>query len=74
MKTLRIQKLLEQEMELNALKLEHEKKMSALKEQHLIQMHKYELRTIVAAMETAELQLETKKMKNFHSLNFLLRS
>lgn len=60
-KTQRIQKLLEQEMELNTLKIEHEKKISILKEQHLIQVHKYELRAAIATAETAELQLEIKK-------------
>lgn len=48
-------------MELNTLKIEHEKKISILKEQHLIQVHKYELRAAIATAETAELQLEIKK-------------
>lgn len=60
-KTIRIQKLLDQEMQLNSIKIEHEKKMSALKEQHLIIIQKHELRAAIAAAETAELQLEMKR-------------
>lgn len=67
MKKERIQKILEQEMEINTIKIEHEKKISALKEQHLIKIYEQELRASIAAAETAELQkqLQIKKNENY---------
>ncbi|XP_024892077.1 uncharacterized protein LOC112467627 [Temnothorax curvispinosus] len=61
LKTRRIQKLFDQEVELNTLKIEHEKKMCALKEQHLKKMQKHELRAAIATAEIAELQLTITK-------------
>lgn len=63
----RIQKILEQEMEISTIKIEHEKKISSLKEQHLIKIHEQELRASIAAAETAELQkqLQMKKNENY---------
>lgn len=42
--------------------MEHEKKMSVLKEQHLLEIQKHELRAVIAAAETAELQLQKSKI------------
>lgn len=54
-------------MEINTIKIEHEKKISALKEQHFIKIYEQELRASIAAAETAELQkqLQIKKNENY---------
>jgi len=69
LKNEKIQKILEQEIEINTIKIEHEKKMSVLKEQHLIKIYEQELRAAVATADTAELQkqLQNKKNENFIS-------
>jgi len=71
LKNEKIQKILEQEIEINTIKIEHEKKISALKEQqkqlNLIKIYEQELHATIAAAETAELQkkLQNKKNENY---------
>jgi len=67
LKNEKIQKILEQEIEINIIKIEHEKKISALKEQHLIKIYEQELRAAIATADTAELQkqLQNKKNENY---------
>lgn len=57
----RIQKIFMQEMEINNIKVEHEKNVSVLKEQHLMKLQEQELRAAIATAKAAELQLELHK-------------